>query len=78
MPTIIRQEGSQVMVFTNDHRPEHVHVFKGGAEAVMTLFPVAIRENQPMSKRDLQKALEIVATNQALLRRAWREIHGDE
>jgi len=41
MPTILRQGGFDVMIFTNDHPPAHVHLFKAGAEAVLDLAPVA-------------------------------------
>jgi Domain of unknown function (DUF4160) len=78
MATIMTQDGFQVMIFTNDHQPAHVHVFKAGTEAVINLVPVRIRENYRMSKKNLRKAVEIVAGNQGLLRQAWREIHGDE
>lgn len=77
MPTILRQNGFDVMIFTNDHRPAHVHVFKTGAEVVLSLLPVNIRDNYRMSKRDVRKAVEIVSANQQLLLRAWRELHGD-
>ena len=66
------------MIFTNDHQPAHVHVFKAGAEAVINLAPMSIRENYRMPKKDLRKAVEIVASHRELLRQAWREIHGDE
>lgn len=66
------------MIFTNDHRPAHVHVFKAGTEAVLTIVPVGLRENYRMSKKNLRKALEIVAANQEQLLQAWTEIHGDE
>lgn len=78
MPTIVRQNGFDVMIFTNDHRPAHVHVFKGRAEVVLTLAPVSIRENFRMSKGNVRKALEIVSNNEAALMQAWREIHGDQ
>lgn len=78
MATILDQDGFQVVVFSNDHRPEHVHVFKAGAEALINLAPVSIRENYRMSKRNLRKAVDLVTENQQLLRQAWRAIHGDE
>jgi len=78
MATIMTQGGFQVMIFTNDHHPPHVHVFKAGTEAMINLVPVRIRENCRMPKKNLRKAVEIVASNQELLRQAWREIHGDE
>lgn len=78
MPTILSQDGFDVMIFTNDHRPAHVHVFKAGKEVVLTLAPVGIRENYRMSKRNVRKAIELVEVNQELLLAAWREIHGND
>lgn len=78
MATILSQDGFQVMIFTNDHPPAHVHVFKAGTEAVINLAPVGIRENYRMSPKNLRKSVNIVSDNQDLLLQAWREIHGDE
>jgi len=78
MPTIIRQDGFEVMIFTNDHRPAHVHVFRAEEEVVLTLVPVGIREDLRMSKRNVRKAIAIVSNNLGLLLRAWREIHSNE
>jgi len=77
MPTIIRQDGFDVMIFTNDHRPAHVHVFKARAEVVLMLAPVSIRENYRMSKKNVRKAIDIISSNLELLLQSWREIHGD-
>ena len=78
MATILSQDGFQVMIFTNDHPPAHVHVFKAGTEAVINLAPVSIRENYRMSPKNLRKAVDIVTENQDLLLPAWREIHDNE
>jgi hypothetical protein len=78
MATILRQDGFQVAIFTNDHQPAHVHVFKAGTEAVINLAPVTIRENYRMSRRQLRKAVDLVAANEDLLLQAWREMHGDQ
>lgn len=78
MPTIIRQDGFEVAIFTNDHQPAHVHVFKAKTEVILTLIPVGIRENYRMSKKDVRKAFEIVSDNLHELLQAWRDIHGDD
>ena len=78
MPTTIRQDGFDVMIFTNDHRPAHVHVFKSSAEVILTLAPVGMRENFRMSKKNVRRAIEIVSNNVELLLQTWREIHGHE
>jgi hypothetical protein len=66
------------MIFTNDHRPAHVHVFKAGAESIIELNPLAIRANYRMSRTDLRAAIDLVAAHREDLLRAWRRIHGDE
>lgn len=77
MPTIIRKDGFDVTIFTNDHEPPHVHVFKADAEIVVNLDPVSIRDNYRMSKREAVKAVDIVADNREMLLEAWNQIHGD-
>ena len=37
MPTIYRQNGFEVMIYTNDHRPAHVHIFKADGEVLIYL-----------------------------------------
>lgn len=80
MPTIYRQDGFEVMVFLNDHRPAHVHVFKAEGEAVIHLgsktTPPRVRLNIDMSRADERRALMIVGEHQAELLEEWRRIHG--
>jgi hypothetical protein len=33
MPTVLRDEGFEVRIYTSDHPPPHVHVAKAGAIA---------------------------------------------
>lgn len=68
--------GFRVVVFSNDHNPPHVHVFRAGAEAIVELTPIRLRENYRMSKRQLRRALEIIAANEPQLIDAWRATHG--
>jgi hypothetical protein len=37
MPTLLREGSFRVVVYTNGHRPAHVHVQGGGGEAVFEL-----------------------------------------
>ena len=80
MPTILRQDGFEIMVFTNDHRPAHVHVFKAGSEVVIHLgtatAPPRVRINIGMTRADERRALSIVGEHQAELLVKWRCIHG--
>ena len=49
MPTILRLDGVRVFIYPDDHRPQHVHLFAAGAEAVFELNcpagPVRLRDN---------------------------------
>ena len=80
MPTIIRQGGFRVVIYTDDHAPPHVHVFYGNEELLASLgsdtVPASVRSNRGMKPHRILKALQLVADNQALLLERWREIHG--
>ena len=41
MPTVLRQDGFEFVIYTNDHEPMHVHAYKGDGEAKIELSPVA-------------------------------------
>ena len=75
MPTILRQDGFEVMIYTRDHEPPHVHVWHAGTELVINLDPLAIRENNRMLPNNSRKAFDIVAYNQTDLLIAWRRLH---
>jgi hypothetical protein len=80
MPTVLRQDGFDVMIYTDDHPPAHVHVRKAGGEVVINLgddeTPPSIREVHGMKKQDTRKAVIIVEDNQVYLLSMWGEIHG--
>lgn len=75
MSTIIRQDGFRIMIYSHDHAPAHVHAIKAGATVVVTLAPLAIRENHGMSRVDRNQALSIIAVNQPLLAAEWNRTH---
>ena len=80
MPTVLRKNGFQVIIWTNDHEPMHVHVFKAEGELVINLgngkAEISIRENYGMRNTDLRRALSLISRNHDLLLEKWREIHG--
>ncbi len=80
MPTILRQNGFEIVIRTHDHEPPHVHVFRGGTEVIINLgigagFP-AIRDVNGMSRQNVRRAFEIAVQNNGMFLRRWREIHG--
>lgn len=76
MPTVLRQDGFEFVIYTNDHEPMHIHAYKGDGEAKIELSPVAVVGVWEMKKSDARKAKRIVAENQDYLIQKWREIHG--
>jgi hypothetical protein len=80
MPTVFRQEGFAIDVYTFDHEPAHVHIWKAGKEIVIDLGESAeapsIRENNGMKKNEVRKAYSLVEKNLVYLRQRWREFHG--
>ncbi len=76
-----------VYIYTNDHEPAHVHVFKGKknetnqTEAKIKIgseeeCPSVVVADEKMSGKDIVKALKLVAANQEKLLDKWQEIHG--
>ena len=80
MPTIYRQDGFEVMIYTNDHRPAHVHTFKAEAEVIINLStgtaPPSVRTNINMGRTDERRALIIVAEHDDAFWVEWKRIHG--
>lgn len=80
MPTVLRKNGFQIIIWTDDHPPMHVHIFKAEAELIVYLgdeqTSATVRENYAMRRSDIRQALRLVDENQDLLTEIWRSIHG--
>ena len=80
MATILRINGYVVRIWSNDHLPRHVHVFKGDGECTINLVGDSgnpeLREFYGMKRSEVAKAIRIVADNQEKLIEAWISIHG--
>lgn len=74
MPTVLRQDGFAVMIYTHDHEPIHVHVFKGGGEVVIDVMKVEVREERGMKTKEIHKVQDIVALHQEFLLKEWKRI----
>ena len=80
MPTVFRKNGFQGIIWTDDHPPMHVHIFKAEAELIVNLgdeqTSATVRDNFAMRRSDVRRALRLVDENQSLLIEVWRQIHG--
>ncbi len=77
MPTLIREEGFEVRLYTLDHPPPHVHVAKAGAIVKIELRNLhAIEIVGAISDRDVKRAERLIARNARFLKLEWEKLHG--
>jgi hypothetical protein len=73
--------GLRIVIYPNDHRPEHVHVIGAGCEAVFNLHcpdgPIELRENYKFPKRKLTQIRKALTKHLTDLCQAWGRIHGE-
>jgi hypothetical protein len=79
MATILRLDGLRVVIYSNDHSPEHVHVIGADREAVFELHcpegPVTLRESFGFKTRQLRRLIEQLNAELLQLCSAWERIH---
>ena len=77
MPAVILSGGFRIMIFTRDHEPMHVHVYRQGRKAVIEFAPeVRVRENHGLTRHEVRQAVLLVTDNQEYLISRWRKIYG--
>lgn len=77
MPTVVREEGFEVRIYTFDHPPPHVHVAKAGAIMRIDLASRHVTEIVgTISDRDVKRAERLVARHARFLKEQWLKIHG--
>ena len=76
MPTLIREAGFEVRIYTLDHPPPHVHVANAGAIVKIELTTHhAIEIVGAISDRDVKRAERLVARNAQFLKLEWEKLH---
>jgi hypothetical protein len=74
MPTIFIRNGFRFFFYSNEHLPIHVHVRKGGGEAVFDLEDeIVLRESIGLKTRELKDAEDLAAEHRQLIIAAWHE-----
>lgn len=76
VPTVLRQNGFEIRIPTNDHRPAHVHCVRGEIEVVVEIETLRIRNTRgDVKAQDIRRASRIVGANADFLLEEWRQIH---
>jgi hypothetical protein len=75
MPTVLRVNGYEVIIYTHDHLPRHVHIFKAEMEVQIYIETLAVKEaNRAATKKFIKEARDIVATFRDFLDNEWNRI----
>ena len=92
MPQVLSdlQSNLFVYIFTNDHQPAHVHVFKGRKRGSRTGYikinigsileppSLVLVTAKDVRNKDIIDALNLVADHQEYLIEIWNEYHGNK
>jgi hypothetical protein len=77
--TDYRAHGLRLIIFTDDHEPDHVHVFGDGQAKINLIGPdgfPALVWAEGMKANDLRRAVQLVRDQREEFPARWREIHG--
>lgn len=81
MPTVHEEDGYAVRIYTKDHPPPHVHVWRGGGVAKIQLDDgsgdLRVVGSRGLSDREAIRAVRIVHAHRERLLDEWRRVHGE-
>ncbi len=79
MPTVAREDGYHVVVYTDNHPPPHVHVRKDGADIKILLLPDSVTLHSVkgnLSDAKIRTAGRICARLLNQCWTTWRKFYG--
>jgi hypothetical protein len=79
VPTILRFRGFNILIYTLDHAPAHVHAKGKGVEAIFFLNcssgSVVLRTRDRTTMQEEVTLARFISENRHILCKAWEEIH---
>ena len=78
MVTILYRQryGYDVVIFTAEHGPAHVHVFRGGKQLKAELQPIRVVHNKGFNNREIRRIRSLLEEHHTLLLSEWTRLHG--
>jgi len=74
VPIVFEKDGFRFFFYSNDHRPIHIHVRRGGGEAVFNVEDgVDLRESAGLNLQEVSKAALLAEENRKLIIEKWHE-----
>ena len=72
MPTLFSIFGLRFYVYTEEHKPIHIHVRKGKAKAKFLLEPIKLLENKGFKDQEISLARSLVEENKDIIIAYWK------
>jgi hypothetical protein len=79
MVVVHREAGMRFVIFKDDHEPAHIHVLGDGDAKINLIGSGGLPEIvfvRRMKISDVRRAIRIVTTQQFMLLKRWKDIHG--
>lgn len=73
-----QRHGYDVRIFTREHGPAHVHVFKGEKKVKVNLEPMRFSRNKGFTSRELRQIRELLNEHMELITREWQRRDPDK
>jgi hypothetical protein len=74
MPTFFNAFGLRFFIYSEEHKPLHVHVQKGRAKAKFTVEPtIELVENSGLKAQEVSLAKSLIEENRKLIIERWNE-----
>ena len=69
-----QRHGFDVRIFTREHGPAHVHVFRGEKHVKVYLKPIRFSRNKGFTSRELKQIRELLGLHMVLIVREWERL----
>ncbi|MEM9338033.1 MAG: DUF4160 domain-containing protein [Bacteroidota bacterium] len=77
MPKVLEVNGYKFYIYTDDHVPVHVHVWKSGSEAKVIVVPeIMLKDNYGFKSKELRQIIDVLEEHYEFIIEKWHEIHG--
>jgi hypothetical protein len=73
-----QRHGYDVRIFTREHGPAHVHVFRGEKRVKVNLEPMRFSRNKGFTSHELRQIRELLNEHMELITREWERLDPDK
>jgi len=69
-----QRHGYDVRIYTREHGPSHVHVFRAEKHVKVNLKPIQFSHNKGFSSRELKQIRELLSDHMELILSEWERL----